>query len=84
MSKTILLIENDATFGEETSSGLEAMGYRVRVIGDGKEGLDLAKDLRPDAIVLCVELPKLSGYSICNKLKKDDTLRTIPLILTIS
>jgi DNA-binding response OmpR family regulator len=46
------------------------------VSGDGKEGLELARVDRPDAIVLCVELPKMSGYSICNKLKKDDGLRT--------
>jgi CheY-like chemotaxis protein len=84
MSKTILLIENDAAFAEEMSGAIEAMGYQVRVTGDGKEGLDLAKDLRPDAIVLCVELPKLSGYSICNKLKKDDVLKAIPLVLTSS
>lgn len=84
MSKTILLIENDAPFAEETSGALEAMGYQVHVTGDGKEGLDLAKDLKPDAIVLCVELPKLSGYSICNKLKKDEALKAIPLILTSS
>jgi CheY-like chemotaxis protein len=84
MSKTILLIENDTAFAEEISGAIEAMGYQVRVTGDGKEGLDLAKDLKPDAIVLCVELPKLSGYSICNKLKKDDVLKAIPLVLTSS
>jgi CheY-like chemotaxis protein len=84
MSKTILLIENDAAFAEEMSGALEAMGFQVRVTGDGKDGLDLAKELRPDAIVLCVELPKLSGYSICNKIKKDDALKGIPLILTSS
>jgi CheY-like chemotaxis protein len=84
MSKTILLIENDAAFADEMSAAVEAMGYQVRVTGDGKEGLDLAKDLRPDAIVLCVELPRLSGYSICNKLKKDEVLKAIPLVLTSS
>ncbi len=84
MSKTILLIENDAAFAEEMSGALEAMGLQVRVTGDGKDGLDLAKELRPDAIVLCVELPKLSGYSICNKIKKDEALKGIPLILTSS
>ncbi len=84
MSKTILHIENDAPFAEEITSALEAMGFKVRVTGDGKDGLDLARDLNPDAIVLCVELPKLSGYSICNKLKKDEALKSIPLILTSS
>jgi CheY-like chemotaxis protein len=84
MPKTILIIENDAAFAEEMSGALDAMGYRVRTTGDGKDGLEIARDLRPDAIVLCVELPRLSGYSICNKLKKDEALRAIPLILTSS
>jgi CheY-like chemotaxis protein len=84
MPKTILLIENDAPFAEEMSGALEAMGYQVRVTGDGKVGLELAREVAPDAIVLCVELPKLSGYSICNKLKKDEALGAIPLVLTSS
>ena len=84
MSKTILLIENDATFAAEASGALEAVGFQVRISGDGKDGLDLAKELKPDAIVLCVELPRLSGYSICNKIKKDDSLKGIPLVLTSS
>jgi CheY-like chemotaxis protein len=81
MPKTILLIESDAPFARELCEALEARGFGVRVSGDGKEGLDLARDARPDAIVLCVELPRMSGYSVCNKLKKDEALRTIPLVV---
>ncbi len=58
--------------------GLRKCGW----VADGKEGLDKASADRPDAIILCVELPKMSGYSICNKLKKDDQLKSIPLIIT--
>jgi CheY-like chemotaxis protein len=82
MPTTILLIENDAGFAREITEALEGAGYQVRVTGDGKEGLDLAHEVTPAAIVLCVELPKMSGYSICQKLKKDDALKGIPLILT--
>ena len=81
MPKTILLIESDAPFARELSAALEARGFGVRSSGDGKEGLDLARDVRPDAIVLCVELPRMSGYSVCNKLKKDEALRAIPLVV---
>jgi DNA-binding response OmpR family regulator len=82
MSKTILLIENDAAFASTLARALEARGLAVRVTGDGKEGLDLARDARPDAVVLCVELPRMSGYSVCQKLRKDDALKGIPLVLT--
>lgn len=82
MAKKILLVESDNGFAREMSSALEQKGFETRTTGDGKEALDLARDERPDAIVLCVELPKLSGYSICAKLKKDETLKTIPVIIT--
>jgi DNA-binding response OmpR family regulator len=82
MAKQVLVIESDSGFAGELSEGLEAAGFAARITGDGKEGLELAKDDAPDAIVLCVELPKMSGYSICNKLKKDDVLKGVPLIIT--
>jgi CheY-like chemotaxis protein len=82
MSKKVLLIENDAAIASELSRALEARGLEVRVTGDGKEGLELVRDGRPDAVVLCVELPKMSGYSVCQKLKKDEALRSIPVVLT--
>ena len=81
MSKKILLIESDGAFAQHLANALEARGLQARVTGDGKEGLDLARIDRPDCIVLCVELPKMSGYSICNKLKKDEQLKAIPLVI---
>jgi CheY-like chemotaxis protein/predicted nucleic acid-binding Zn-ribbon protein len=82
MPKKILLIENDAAFAGEVSGALEAAGFGVRVTGDGKDGLDLAREWGPDAVVLCVELPGMSGYLVCQKLRKDDALKDIPLVLT--
>jgi CheY-like chemotaxis protein len=82
MSRKILLIESDPPFAEEVTSALEARGLEVRTTADGREGYELAKEWRPDAIVLCVELPGMSGYVICQKLKKDEALKSIPLIIT--
>src|SRR5512145_1955482 len=82
MSKKILLIESDLPFAEELTSALEARGLEVRVTGDGREGYELSKEWGPDAIVLCVELPGMSGYVICQKLKKDEALKSIPLVIT--
>src|SRR5690349_3736540 len=82
MPKKILLIENDGAFASELTRALEDQGFEVRATGDGKDGLDLARDWTPAAIVLCVELPGMSGYLVCQKLRKDDALRGIPLVLT--
>jgi len=84
MSKTVLLIESDPKFAGDMSAALESRGFGVRTSSDGKEGVELARALRPDCVVLCVELPGLSGYSWCNRLKKDDALKAIPLVITSS
>ncbi len=82
MAKKILLIENDSPFAGQLGEFLEASGFDVRAAPEGKGGLDLAREWGPDAIVLCVELPGMSGYLVCQKLRKDDATRSIPLVLT--
>jgi CheY-like chemotaxis protein len=84
MQKNVLLIENDTAFARAMSKALESQGYGVRTSPDGKEGFELARALHPDCVVLCVELPGLSGYSWCNRLKKDGDLKSIPLVITSS
>jgi CheY-like chemotaxis protein len=78
----ILLIDAEQPFADQLAGSLKGRGFSVKLLDDGKDGLDYARDNRPDLIVLCVELPKMSGYSICNKLKKDNDLKGIPLIIT--
>lgn len=78
----ILLIDAEQPFADQLTGSLKGRGFSVKLLDDGKDGLDYARDNRPDLIVLCVELPKMSGYSICNKLKKDADLKGIPLIIT--
>jgi CheY-like chemotaxis protein len=82
MPKKILLIENDSAFAGAIAGALESVGFETRTAGDGNEGLDLAREWSPDAIVLCVEMPGVSGYLVCQKLKKSDQLKSIPLVLT--
>ena len=82
MPKKILLIENDPALAGQLTESLEASGFDVRVAPEGKAGLDLAREWGPSAIVLCVELPGMSGYLVCQKLRKDDATKGIPLVLT--
>jgi DNA-binding response OmpR family regulator/predicted nucleic acid-binding Zn-ribbon protein len=84
MAKTILLIEADDAFAASLTDVLEARGATVQRTGNGKEGLKLAEAGGLDAIILCVELPKMSGYAVCNKLKKSDDLKEIPLVIMSS
>jgi CheY-like chemotaxis protein len=78
----ILLIDAEQPFSDQMAAALRSRGYPVKLVDDGKDVVEQAMADRPDLIVLCVELPRMSGYSICNKLKRDGDLKPIPLIIT--
>lgn len=82
--KHITLIEAERDFANILKNELGKKGFDVDIFSNGDEGLDFIKKNQTDLIVLCVELPETSGYSICNKLKKDNKLKSIPLILISS
>ncbi|MCA9555368.1 MAG: response regulator, partial [Myxococcales bacterium] len=82
MGSSVLIIDAEEDFANQLAQALQHQGADVQVTGDGKAGLDAARINIPQAIVLCVELPRMSGYSICAKVKKDPTLRGVPLVIT--
>lgn len=82
MPGSVLIIDADEEFAGRLKSTLETHGAAVQTTGDGRAGLDMARAEIPSAIVVCVELPRMSGYSICAKLKKDPNLKTVTLVIT--
>jgi CheY-like chemotaxis protein len=81
MSK-VLIVESEAALAKALSDAFQKKGTNCVTTGDGGDALNLARSEKPDLIILCVELPRGSGYSVCNKLKKDPELAAIPLVLT--
>ncbi len=82
MGASVLIIDAEEDFANLLAQTLQTRGVDTHVTPDGKAGLDAARINIPDAIVLCVELARMSGYSICAKLKKDPTLKAVPLVIT--
>ena len=80
-SRKVLIIESDQAFASSLESMLAPYGFEPEIVGDGAAGLARAKEDPPHLIVLCVELPKMSGYAVCNKLKKSKKLKGIPLLI---
>jgi CheY-like chemotaxis protein len=56
----------------------------AQVVDDGNAGLNAAAAEKPDLILLSIELPRMNGFSVCNKLKKDPGLKDVPLIIMSS
>jgi DNA-binding response OmpR family regulator/DNA repair exonuclease SbcCD ATPase subunit len=84
MSTKVLVFESDAAFAGELRSELGKLGCSTCVVDDGSVGLQQASAERPDLILLSIELPRMNGFSVCNKLKKDATLKDVPLIIMSS
>ncbi len=80
----VLIFESDTVFADELKLGLGQHGCSVTVVGDATEGLQVAASDRPDLVLLTVELPRINGFSVCNKLKRDPGLKSIPLIIMSS
>jgi len=77
----VLWIDDDAIALRFFQAFLESSGYRALTTTDGLEGLALARQDRPDVILLDVMMRGLSGFDICRKFRADPALRDIPIIL---
>jgi CheY-like chemotaxis protein/chromosome segregation ATPase len=84
MPTKVLVFESDIVFAGELRSELGSLGCTTTVVDDGNVGLQQAASEKPDLILLSIELPRMNGFSVCNKLKKDPNLKDVPLIIMSS
>ena len=80
MTKTVLIVEDNELNMKLFNDLLEAHGYRTVQTRDGKEALPLAREHRPDLILMDIQLPEVSGLQVTQWLKEDANLRDIPVI----
>jgi signal transduction histidine kinase/CheY-like chemotaxis protein len=78
---TVLVIDDEQAVHMLLERELGERGYRVVHAAGGREGLRLARDVRPDAITLDIIMPELDGWSVLRELKSDPQLREIPVVL---
>jgi len=80
MSKTILIVEDNDLNMKLFHDLLEAHGYNTLQTKDGIEALKLARQHRPDLILMDIQLPEISGLEVTKWIKEDDDLKAIPII----
>ena len=77
--KTILIIEDEPHIALGLKDALEFEGYGVFTAGTGREGVSLARQERPNAVLLDLMLPDVNGYQVCEDLRRIDAF--LPIIM---
>ena len=76
--QTVLIIEDDPNTAALVALYLERESFRVLTAGDGKTGLALAEQHRPDMVILDLMLPKMDGWEVCRRLRR---FSDVPVIM---
>ena len=83
MAETILVVDDDPDIARFVEVNLRSAGYDVAVAGDGEEALEKAGELRPDLVLLDVMMPRIDGFEVAQRLRKNpQTANTSIIMLT--
>lgn len=80
-TKTILFIEDESAIHKTLSGALSKENYEMIPALDGEIGLRLAKERKPNLILLDLVLPKMDGFQVLGALKADEATKAIPVIV---
>lgn len=79
--QVILLVEDDTFLAGMYKTKFELEGFTVVTADDGFKGFQMAKESKPDIILLDILLPKMDGFEVLAKLQASSDTKTIPVIL---
>lgn len=79
--RVLVVVDDEASLLKVTLLRLNKSGYEAFGAADGHTGLELARQKMPDLIILDVLLPDINGDEVAKILKKDEKLKSIPIIL---
>jgi adenylate cyclase len=80
----ILIVDDTPANVEILEMRLAAHGYEILTAGDGEEALDVIEKQEPDLVLLDIMMPKINGIEVCRRVKANDALPFIPIILVTS
>ena len=77
----VLVVDDDASARDLLERHLTKDGYDVKLAADGNSGMALARELKPDVIVLDVMMPGMDGWAVLTELRNDPDLHAMPVII---
>ncbi len=77
----VLVVEDERDVADLIRYNLAKEGYDVQLVGNGDDALKLARESRPEVILLDIMVPQLNGWEVCRRLKQDPETRAISVIM---
>jgi len=77
----VVLVDDEPHITHMISRKLEQSGFTVRTASDGRQGLDLVNEQRPDLIITDLQMPYMSGVELAERLHKSDRTNSVPIIM---
>lgn len=81
MGGKLLLADDSITIQKVVELVLAEEGFEIKAANNGEEALNALQSFRPDVILADIEMPKMNGYQLCERIKADPLTRDIPVIL---
>lgn len=77
----VLMVEDDSDIRELLANRIRRLGVEVVTATTGAAGVAMARDLRPDLLVIDIGLPDIDGWSVIEQLAEDERTREIPVVV---
>jgi DNA-binding response OmpR family regulator len=81
MAKIVLIVEDDPKIGKLIKEMLERESYTAINAIDGRQGVEFAKTIKPDLILMDIMMPVKDGYTACTEIKEDTEIGDTPVIM---
>ncbi len=83
-AKQVLVVDDSVTVRKVTTRLLERQGMAVTVAKDGVEAVSVLQDMRPDVMLLDIEMPRMDGFEVARHVRNEARLEGLPIIMITS
>ncbi len=81
MAREVLVVEDEANIALSLEFLMEQAGYRVRTAADGASAMDAIEASCPDLVLLDVNMPKMNGYEVCERIRENPDWSGVRIIM---
>ncbi len=82
--RTVMIVDDSVTVRKVTSRLMVRQGFAVATAKDGVDAISQLQTLRPDVVLLDIEMPKMDGFEVLRRVRRDQNLKDLPIIMITS